>query len=151
MDQFPALNLTINGNRDTSDNVTLGPTIDFILPLWNRNQGGIAVERATRDALKSEYDARLFQTRAEITAAVDDIVVLRAQRDRLLADLPAVQAFADATAKAATQGDLSPATAEAAAQTLRDKQGQIGQAERDIAELTISLELLTGTPQGLWS
>ena len=150
LDQFPTLNLTINGNRDTSDNVTLGPAVDFILPLWNRNQGGIAVERATRDALKSEYDARLFQTRAEITAAVDDIAVVRAQRDRLLAGLPAVQAFAEATARAAARGDLSPATAEAAAQTLRDKQAQIGQAEQDIAELTISLELLTGTPQGLW-
>ena len=151
MDQFPALNLTINGNRDTSDNVTLGPAIDFTLPLWNRNQGGIAVERATRDALKSEYDARLFQARAEITAAVDDIAVVRTQRDRLLVDLPSVQAFAEATAKAAARGDLSPATAEAAAQTLRDKQAQISQAEQDIAELTISLELLTGTPQGLWS
>ena len=150
LDQFPALNLTINVNRDTSDNVTLGPLIDFTLPLWNRNRGGIAVERATRDALKAEYAARLFQTRAEITAAVADIALLRDQRDRLLADMPAVQAFAGATGRAAERGDLSPVTAEAAAQTLRDKQGQVAQAEQDIAELTISLELLTGTPHALW-
>ncbi len=150
LDEFPALNLTINANRDSADNMLLGPAVDFTLPLWNRNRGGIAVERTTRAALKAEYDARLFQTRSEITAAVDEIMRLHAQRDNLLATLPEAQSFADATAKAASHGDLSSATVEAAAQKLRDKQGQIYQAEQDIAELTISLELLTGMPQGRW-
>ena len=150
LDQFPALNLTINANRDSADNMLVGPAVDFTLPLWNRNRGGIAVERTTRAALKAEYDARLFQTRAEIAAAANEIMRLRAQRDSLLADFPAARAFADATGNAVKHGDLSPATAEAAAQTLRDRQGQIYQAEQDIAELTISLELLTGMPQGRW-
>lgn len=150
LDQFPALNLTLNANRDSANNVLVGPAVDFTLPLWNRNRGGIAVEGATRAALKAEYDARLFQTRADITAAVAEIIRLRTQRERLLADLPAAQGFSDKTAKAAERGDLSPATAEAAAQALRDKQSQVYQAEQDISELTISLELLTGLPQGLW-
>ncbi|WP_200863969.1 TolC family protein [Asticcacaulis sp. AC466] len=150
LDQFPALNLTLNANRDSANNVLVGPAVDFTLPLWNRNRGGIAVESATRAALKAEYDARLFQTRTDITAAVTEIMRLRAQRERLLADLPAVQGFSDKTAKAAERGDLSPATAEAAAQALRDKQSQVYQAEQDISELTISLELLTGLPQGRW-
>jgi hypothetical protein len=34
---------------------------------------------------------------------------------------------------------------------VRDKLSQLGQAEQDIAELTISLELLTGTPQEEWT
>ncbi|MFX8762610.1 TolC family protein, partial [Acinetobacter baumannii] len=53
LDQFPTLNLSVTGNRDSAGNLLLGPTIDFTLPLWNRNRGGIAVERATRKALKS--------------------------------------------------------------------------------------------------
>lgn len=150
LDQFPALNLTLNANRDSANNMLVGPAVDFTLPLWNRNQGGIAVERTTRAALKAEYEARLFQTRAEITAAVADITRLRALHDRLNAELPAVQTFAAVTQKAASRGDLSPATAEAAAQTLRDRQGEIDQTEQNIAELTISLELLTGLPQGRW-
>ena len=150
LDQFPALNLTITANRDSADNMLVGPAVDFTLPVWNRNRGGIAVERTTRAALKAEYDARLFQTRAEISAAVNEIMRLRTQRDDLLTDLPAAQRFTEATAKAASRGDLSPATAEAAAQTLRDKQSQVYQSEQDIAELTISLELLTGLPQGRW-
>ncbi len=151
LQQFPTLNLTLNANRDTSANRTFGPAVDFTLPLWNRNRGGIAVETATREALRAEYDARLFQTRAEITAAAADIRLLRAQRDRLLSDMPATRAFVDASVKAAADGEISQPVAEATMQVLRDKESQLGQAEQEIAELTISLELLTGQPQQEWT
>ncbi len=151
MGQFPALNLTINANRDTTGNRTLGPAVDFTLPLWNRNRGGIAVEKATREQLKAEYDARLFQTRAEIAAAVDDIRLARQQRQHLLDDLPGQQAMAEQSARAAGRGDISVAAAQATRQVVRDKQNQLGQAEQEIAELTLSLELLTGTPQEEWT
>ncbi len=150
MDQFPALNLTINGNRDTTGNKTFGPAIDFTLPLWNRNRGGIAVEKTTREALRAEYDARIFQTRAEIAAAVDDIVVARQQRERLLVRFPVEREIATASAAAARHGDISGAAAEATQQIMRDTVTQLSQAEQEIAELTISLELLTGTPQEEW-
>ena len=150
LDQFPTLALTINANRDSAGNALLGPAVDFTLPLWNRNRGGIAVERATRDALKAEYDARLFQTRAEIAAAVGGIVVARNQRAGVLRDLPALQRFAAASRRAASRGDLAPATAETAEQALRDKQALLAQSEQDIAEQTIALELLTGTPKEDW-
>lgn len=150
LDQFPTLALTINANRDSAGNALLGPAVDFTLPLWNRNRGGIAVERATRDALKAEYEARLFQTRAEIAAAVGGIVVARNQRAGVLRDLPALQRFATASRRAASRGDLAPATAETAEQALRDKQALLAQSEQDIAEQTIALELLTGTPKEGW-
>lgn len=150
LDQFPALNLTVNGNRDSSGNKTAGPAVDFTLPLWNRNRGGIAVEQATRTALKAEYDARLFQTRAEIAAAVHGIDVARALRSALLAGLPGLDRFVQANRAAAARGDLSLAAAEATGQALRDKQLQLVQAEQDIREQTIALELLTGAPQEAW-
>lgn len=151
LNRFPSLNLTVNANRDSSGNMLVGPAVDFTLPIWNRNRGGLAVENATRNALKVEYDARVAQTRADISASVKDIALARQERDRLRASLPQAQAFATATERAARRGDLSPATAEAAAQTLRDAQTQLAKADQDIAELTISLELLTGTPQGHWT
>lgn len=151
LDQFPTLTLTITGNRDTGNNKLLGPAVGFTLPLWNRNRGGIAVARATRDALKAEYEARLFQTRAEISAAVGGIALARRQRDALLAELPALQRFSAATTRAAQRGDLAPATAQTAAQALRDKQLIIVQLDQALAEQTIALELLTGVPQKDWT
>ena len=146
LDQFPKLDLTINASRDTGGNRLLGPAVGFTLPLWNRNRGGIAVEDATRDALKAEYEARLFQARAEIAAAVGGIAIARRQRRDILAGLPALERFVAGSTHAAARGDLSPAIAATAAQALRDKQEQLVQSEQDIQEQWIALELLTGTP-----
>lgn len=151
LDQFPTLSLAITGTRDTGGNKLIGPSVGFTLPLWNRNRGGIAIERATRDMLKAEYEARLFQTRAEIAAAVDGLRIAWAQRGELVSQIPPLARVATASRRAADRGDLAPATAEAAEQVLRDKQVQLVQIDQAIAEQTIALELLTGLLQGDWT
>lgn len=151
LDQFPNLTLTVNSARDSAGNALLGPAIDFTLPLWNRNRGGIAIEEATRMALHSEYDARLFQSRAEIAAAVSGITVARRQRAAILGDLPSFIQVAQTSRRAAARGDLSLATAQAADQALRDKQLLLVQSDQAIAEQIIALELLTGTPRETWT
>lgn len=150
LDQFPTLNLTVTGNRDSAGNFLLGPTVDFTLPLWNRNRGGIAVERATREALKSEYEARLFQTRAEISAAWAGIALARRQLADAEAGLPTLRRQAAVSDRAASRGDLSRAAAMASRQQLRDRFLVIAQARLAIQEQTIALELLSGEPTEGW-
>jgi cobalt-zinc-cadmium efflux system outer membrane protein len=151
LDQFPSLDLSVNWARDTANNITLGPSVAFTLPLWNRNRGGIAIERATRAALRAEYESRLFQTRAEIAAGVDSLALLRRQRAAILRDLPELERFARANRRAADRGDLALNTALTAEQALRDKRILLASAERDVIEQTIALELLTGSPQEAWT
>lgn len=148
--QFPTLNLTINGARDTGGNTLLGPAIDFTLPLWNRNRGGIAVETATRDALKAEYEARLFQTRADIFAAAAGIDLARRQRAAALADLPGLRRQAAASRNAAGRGDLSRSAAITAEQQLRDRELLLATADQAIREQTIALELLSAETSEAW-
>ena len=150
LDQFPTLNLSLTGNRDSAGNFLLGPTIDFTLPLWNRNRGGIAVERATREALKTEYEARLFRTRADISAAWAGIALARRQLADAEGGLPVLQRQAEATARAVSRGDLSKAAAMTAAQQLRDRRLVVAQARLAIEEQTIALELLSGEPIEGW-
>jgi outer membrane protein TolC len=150
LDQFPSLALNLNFTRDTSGNNILGPTVDFTLPLWNRNRGGIAVERATREQLKAEYDARLFQTRADIAAAASAVTVARRQRDAIRVQLPELERLAKVSRAAATRGDVSRATAEAAEGTLGDKRVELATANQTIDEAMIALELLTGVPREDW-
>jgi outer membrane protein TolC len=151
LDQFPTLDLTINATRDTGNNRLLGPAVGFTLPLWNRNRGGIAVERATRDALKAEYESRLFQARADIFAAVSGVEIAWAQRRQMLADLPELMRLSEASQAAAARGDVSLAAVLVAQQALRDTQQRLEQNDQDIREQTIALELLTGVPQGAWT
>lgn len=149
--QFPTLAITAAYARDTANNRTIGPRVDFTMPLWNRNRGGLAVARATREQLKAEYEARLFQTRAEIAAAVAGIGSARRQKAELLALLPALRRYAEATERAARRGDLAPATAETAAQSLRDRNLTLAQLAQQIAEQTIALELLSGSLSEGWT
>jgi outer membrane protein TolC len=151
LDQFPNLSLTMAYARDTANNRTLGPQIGFNLPLWNRNRGGIAIARATREQLRAEYDARLFQTRAEIDAAVAGLTVLRRQRAELSRQVPAIRRYARATEDAAARGDLSRATAETALQAARDRELTLLQISQQIDEQTIALELLSGGPAEGWT
>jgi outer membrane protein TolC len=150
LDQFPTLDLTINGGRDTGRNVTLGPAIGFTLPLWNRNRGGIAIEKATRIALKAEYEVRLFQTRAEIAAAVTALIIAARQYAELESGMAEATRLAEASRRAASRGDLPDATARAAEQMVRDRRLLRLHSAQDMAEQTIALELLTGTGRELW-
>ncbi len=64
--QFPAITIGINRARDTSDINTLGGGVSVSLPIFNHNQGRIAMARATRRLLFRTYVARLYGARAEI-------------------------------------------------------------------------------------
>ncbi len=151
LEQFPTLTLTLAGGRDTSDNYTIGPAIGFTLPVWNRNRGGIATATATREQLKAEYAARLFQTRAEIATAVAGLETVRRQRQVLLAKMPAIRQFAEASKRAAMRGDLAFVVSATAEQALRDRTFTLSQLDQQIAEQTIALELLSGGPSEGWN
>lgn len=66
--QFPALALGVAGGRDNSDVRTIGPQITLELPIFDRNQGAIAIERATREQLHAEFTARLSAAVGEVQA-----------------------------------------------------------------------------------
>lgn len=150
LDQFPSLALTVNANRDSAGNTLVGPAVELTLPLWNRNRGGIAVERATRDALRHEYEARLFRTRAEIAAAEQGLALAFRRHDDAERGLDPMQAYARKARRAADRGDLSAEAAVVAEQARRDRDATIAQSEEDIREQMIALELLTGTPRDAW-
>ncbi len=151
LNQFPNLSLNLAGARDTAGNYTAGPQIGFTLPLWNRNRGGIAIAQATRAQLHAEYDARLFQTRADIGAASAGLAANRQQQAELRRNMPAIEHLATVSARAAKRGDTSPAVAETAAQSMRDRQTTLLQLDQQAAEATIALELLSGGPTEGWT
>ena len=59
--QFPNISINFNKARDTGDIHTTGFGVTLDLPLFDRGQSAIAIERATREQLRAEYEARLDQ------------------------------------------------------------------------------------------
>lgn len=97
--QFPALTLGMTGSRDNSDVRTLGPQITIELPIFDRNQGNIAVEQATREQLHAEFTARLAAVASELQALATTSMLIEQQLARArpqAAELAAVAARAQA-------------------------------------------------------
>lgn len=64
--QFPSFSIGVNWSRDTSKVHTIGPSVSFDLPLWNRNKGGIALSSALREKEKESYAAALARVQSDI-------------------------------------------------------------------------------------
>ena len=83
--QFPALTIGFNTARDTSAVYTNGFSIGITLPLFDRNRGNIAIERATRQQLRDAYAARVLTTRSDMQRILGDLGTLDRQAGKLAA------------------------------------------------------------------
>jgi outer membrane protein TolC len=104
--QFPALVIGTTGGRDTSDVRTLGPQITFDLPIFDRNQGNIAIEQATREKLHAEFTARITGAESEVRSLLADQALLARQVPIISAQLGRLQAAASNAAVAFAAGNI---------------------------------------------
>jgi len=142
--QFPLFSLGVAGGRDTSEIRTLGPQITLDLPIFDRNQGNIAIERATRQQLHDEFSARLFAARSEALALLADQAVLRDQyRDRTaqLAEMEAAAARADAALRA---GNLDERGWVDLLSARNSKQLEIVAMEQNLLDQQVVISMLVG-------
>jgi outer membrane protein TolC len=75
--QFPSISIGVNRSRDNTDVNAIGPGVTMNLPIFNRNRGQIATERATRDQLRAEYQARVDQSISDVRAIQTEISLLK--------------------------------------------------------------------------
>lgn len=93
--QFPALSVGIVQSRDPVEGVNdFGPDVTLKLPLFNRNRGQIAIQRATRAVLRQTYEARLDQAVSDADQAWRATRILQAQLSNLGLRLPTLQTTA---------------------------------------------------------
>jgi outer membrane protein TolC len=104
LSQFAPLSLGLDATRDSDKVLNIGPTVSFELPLFDRQQGKIAIEEATRKQLHDEYTTRLNATTADAQILVSAIVD-NEQASRELTDLAPM----DATSRALARGDIDTA------------------------------------------
>jgi len=104
--QFPLFSLGVAGARDTTDVRSLGPQITIDLPLFDRNQGNIAIERATRQQLHDEFTARLADARREVLSLLADQALLKNQYSDRTAQLAELDRTAQDAEGAYRAGDL---------------------------------------------
>jgi outer membrane protein TolC len=107
--QFPLINLGFSHQSDTGGIITNGLSATFVIPIFNRGRGEIAIQSATREKLALEYQARLDQTLADAAAARREREAIRANLIRLEAQVPLLNAMADRARAALARGDIDSA------------------------------------------
>lgn len=68
-EQFPAINVQFVQGRDTGQIQSYGFNVTMSLPIFNRNQGNVAIAKATRKRLYDAYQQR-------IKAANNDVILI---------------------------------------------------------------------------
>jgi outer membrane protein TolC len=140
IEQFPKINIGFNRANDTSNVHTLGPAVTIDLPIFDRNQGQIAVERATRQKLFDEYTARVFEARSAIAAAIANIESLMQQIDAAQRALPALQRLTATYQEALNQGNADVLTYYTARTNLSQQQINILKLKQQLAQSRVALE-----------
>ena len=70
--QFPTLSAGVDLERDPVEGVNaFGPEVSLSLPIFNRNQGQIAIERATRAVMWQQYQEQLDSARIRRRRGMD--------------------------------------------------------------------------------
>ena len=144
LEQFPNLTFGITGGSDNSNVRNVGPQITLELPIFNHNQGNIAIERATREQLHAEYAARLAAAGGQIRAALSEIELLQDQLVGLRAELPGLQraaSLAEAAFNAAAIDDRSYGDLVSARYA---KEQELVVTEQSLLDQQVALATLTG-------
>ncbi len=108
LSQFPAISVGVDRARSAEEGVaTVGLNVSVSLPIFNRNRGRIALERATREQLRAEYQARLDEAANDADRLWKLIHLLEAQYREVEAQTGATRKSAEAADREFKAGNLT--------------------------------------------
>jgi outer membrane protein TolC len=142
--QFPSFAIGFTRASDTGNIHTAGLGVTVSLPIFSRNRGPIAVERATRDALHAEYQQRVNTADSDIHRILAEQRLNRRQLvdvDQGLADLSRAAVNTEAALQARNIDALAFANLQAA---LLAKKIERITLEQAILEQQVALQTLAG-------
>ncbi len=142
--QFPNVSIGYNQASDTTNVHTSGVGVVVDLPVFDRNQGGIATEKATRQRLFDEYTNRVFTARADVATALADIHALTAQIADLQEAIPSLQRLVDTYKDAYDHGNADVISYYTAITNLQQRSLDLIKLQQQLVDNEGALELAAG-------
>ncbi len=142
--QFPAITIGIQRSRDNTDVYSAGFGVTISLPIFNRNRGGIAVEKATRQRLHDEFHLRLDAAYSEIHRILDDQQLQRRQLHEVKGGIEALARVVSSARAAYESGNMDEQSYIRLASSLLDKRIEATGLEQQILEQRVALQTLIG-------
>jgi outer membrane protein TolC len=145
LSQFPTLSVGFVRARDTSNIYTSGFQINLSLPIFNRNQGNVAIEKATRQRLRDEYQTRLNEAYADVARLREDSAILARQLQQTEAALPEVERGAREAAAAYAEHNLVLGAYTDAQSAALAKRIEVATQREALDEQRVGLQALLGS------
>ena len=142
--QFPKMSLAFVRAKDNTNVQSSGFNVAVDVPIFDRNQGVIATERATRQRLLDEYNQRVFEARSDIAVAIADIRALDRQVAAGQEALPVLERLVDSAQKAREQGNADVLSYYTARNNLLQKRIQLIKLQEQLLEANTALEITSG-------
>jgi cobalt-zinc-cadmium efflux system outer membrane protein len=142
--QFPKISAGFSKASDTTNVHTTGFSVAVDVPIFDRNQGVIANERATRQKLRDEYNQRAFEARSDIAIAIADIRSLDRQIAAAEEALPLLEKLVDSAQTAIDQRNADVLSYYTARSNLLQKRIQLVKLQEQLLEAHTALEIASG-------
>lgn len=145
IEQFPKLSVGSNFTRDTTDIRNQSAGVSISLPIFDRNQGNIAIEQATREQLREEYHARLAAAYGQTKRLISE---LRLSEDQYRSSVESVRRLHDTVATAEPSfraGNLDERTFVDLRTSLLAREIATAKLEQSILQQRVGLQTLIGS------
>lgn len=144
--QFPKLGVDLAAGQDTTPIKTRGFGVTLDLPVFDRNQGQIAIGKATRQQLFDEYVQRVAEARSEVSTIRKNLRVLRQQLATVEASMPELRQLNASYERALRDRNIDLLAARDAEASLSTREIEYANLQQQILEQYSALEIATASP-----
>jgi len=144
LEQFPDVTVGVHYQRNETALQFIGGFVNFELPLFNRNQGSVAIGRATRRNLRLEYDARVASTRGDLARLYRLSALVRRQLPLVRASIPKLEKIERKERDAVASGDIDRLSYQTVRTALFNQRQQEANLSQALAEAEVGLHTACG-------
>jgi len=144
LQQFPKISIGPTHSKNNSNYYTVGAGFSLSLPVFDQNQGAIALATATRQTLFDEYSNRDFQSKADIAELLTTIASVNSEIKTARDALSNLETLLKAYDIANSQGQIDQLAYYTAWNNVIDKNVEISNLQLHLIEARTALETATG-------
>lgn len=144
--QFPALTVGVTQSSDNTNVHYIGNQATLTLPFFNGNRGNIAVQEATREQLRQEYQARIDRAYQDVGLLWAKQRLLMRQLSQLQADIPTLARMVEKARRAYADHNIGPLIYLNMENTLANKRLKAIDVIQLLWETEIALDTLLARP-----
>lgn len=142
--RFPPIELGVRMERDVEQAQSVGVTLSFSIPSFDRNQGTVREQKVRRRQVAAEYAARLLAARADVVRIEKEIPLVEQELGAARAASQAAEKLADQARAAVAGGAMSPLYAADLFERATQSRLRALRIEQTLAELRLALAISAG-------